>query len=215
MERGRITMSNFPIFMDLRDKNILIVGGGDVAYRKWRTLSEFDATVTVVALSVSEGIKKETLNWMEKSFEPADLDGKDLAVIATNDRMKNQEIAALCKNRHIFINVADDSAQSDFTFPSYIRKKDIVIGVSTSGKSPVIARYIKDKIEALISDELVAMTEWMGEVKSKLKHSTLDMKTKKSIYNYFMELFDKTKKVPSKEEKDKYIQKLLEKQKNK
>lgn len=207
-------MSYFPMFMDLSDKTILLVGGGEVAKRKWKTLKEFGAAkVFVVALEVAEEIKNENDDWKERAFEPSDLDGIDFAVLATSDRNINQTIAFLCKKRHILINVADDSVKSDFTFPSYVKKEDLVIGISTAGTAPVIATYIKDKIAAMITDDFMKMTKWMGRLRKEIKKQPYDIKTKKKIYIALLQQFDQTKQIPSQNQTQVLIQKILKEQK--
>ena len=167
-------MAYFPLFMDLNQKQGLVVGGGAVAARKIRTLLSYGPHLTVCAPSVLpelEALPGLTLRW--EPFSPALLEGAFFVIAATDDPELNSHIARLCRERNIPVNVADPGTESTFLFPSVVRRGPLTVGISTGGKSPSAAHYLKEQIEGLLPDNLEAILLWMDAAREELKGSAL------------------------------------------
>lgn len=167
-------MAYFPLFIDLNQKQGLVVGGGAVAARKIRTLLSYGPHLTVCAPSVLpelEALPGLTLRW--EPFSPALLEGAFFVIAATDDQELNSRIARLCRERNIPVNVADPGTESTFLFPSVVRRGPLTVGISTGGKSPSAAHYLKEQIEGLLPDNLEAILLWMDAAREELKGSAL------------------------------------------
>jgi siroheme synthase-like protein len=146
-----------PIAVNLENRAVLIVGGGAVASRKAEAFLEAGARVTVVSPALCEGFL--TVQHRAKLYESEDLIEFVLVCACTNDREVNAQIARDATQRGIWCNLADDPQNSDFHTVSTIRRGEIAVGVSTGGLSPVLARYVRQKIEAALPPELEVMLE--------------------------------------------------------
>jgi siroheme synthase-like protein len=140
-------MPYYPIFLDLRDKPVLVVGAGNVALRKAKGLLEAGARVRAVAPAGVPEFEKLPVNWLRRKFRVADLKGVCLVFTATDDREVNAAVARAAKRLGIPVNVADAPGECDFFVPARIRRGDLQIAISTSGRSPRIAAGLRRQIE--------------------------------------------------------------------
>ncbi len=144
-------MNYLPVFLDVKNKPCLVVGGGLIASRKISLLVRAQAEVTVIAPEVTPQIQHQSLEgilvWRQKSFSAEDLNDYQLVLAATDSRDVNAEIAADCKKRNIWVNAADDVHNCNFILPSIIDRSPVQIAVSTGGASPVLARTLRAKLE--------------------------------------------------------------------
>lgn len=167
-------MAYFPLFIDLNQKQGLVVGGGAVAARKIRTLLPYGPHLTVCAPSVLPELEAlPSLTLRREPFSPALLEGAFFVIAATDDQELNSHIARLCRERNIPVNVADPGTESTFLFPSVVRRGPLTVGISTGGKSPSAAHYLKEQIEGLLPDNLEAILLWMDAAREELKGSAL------------------------------------------
>ena len=161
------------MFVDLTNQPCLVVGGGTVAYRKVRTLLDFDAAVVVVAEEICDSIVElaaqadnrvelQTKSFEEagtyvklrkKLFEETDCDGMTIVVAATDDIFLNHRIAQYCKE------------DCSFIFPSYRKEKNLVAAFSSGGNSPVLTQYLKEKEKPILTPFLGELNEYMGEIR--------------------------------------------------
>jgi uncharacterized protein len=151
----------FPVFIKLETLRLLIVGGGNVGLEKLNTvLQNSPATaIRVVATSIKESVRELAsghpgITLTERPFEEADLDQTDIVIIAVNDKTISESIARQAKVRGILVNVADTPELCDFYLSSIVRKGNLKIAISTNGKSPTIAKRLKEEISTLIPDEM-------------------------------------------------------------
>ncbi|MBF0219551.1 MAG: uroporphyrinogen-III C-methyltransferase [Gammaproteobacteria bacterium] len=163
-------MDNLPIFVNLRQRNCLIVGGGEVATRKAALLLEAAACVTVVsptlAGSLRELVMEGKITHIEESFHPRQLEQIRLVIAATNDRETNEAVYHAAEARGILVNVVDNLELCGFIMPAIIDRSPVQIAVSTGGASPVLARLIRAKLEATIPNgygKLAALVEKFRE----------------------------------------------------
>ena len=144
-------MDYLPLFLDIKNKPCLIVGGGIIAERKVSILSRAQAKLYVLAPEITNEIQRNVDNseivWLCKTFEVGDLTDYQLVIAATDDRKVNAEIAESCRERNILVNAADDTHNCDFILPSIIDRSPVQIAVSTGGASPVLARMLRTKLE--------------------------------------------------------------------
>lgn len=146
--------SHFPLFVDISDKAVLVVGGGRVALRRINTLLKFECKVMVVApeaaTEIAELARKGELLYECREFEESDLGGVFLAVAATDKRDINHLIGQLAKEKGIYASVADCKEECSFFFPAVIEDGDIIIGVTAQGRSHHAAREAADKIRGAL-----------------------------------------------------------------
>ena len=168
-------MRYFPLFLDIKGKPVLLVGGGEIAARKFALLKEAGATVTVVAPALGNELRaalsRGELTYLSRAFAAADIDGQWLAIAATNDREINAQVSAIANGARIPCNVVDDRELSSFIMPAIIDRSPVQIAVSTGGTSPVLARLIRERLETLLDSSLGSLASfadrWRGAIKQK------------------------------------------------
>jgi precorrin-2 dehydrogenase/sirohydrochlorin ferrochelatase len=164
-------MRYYPIFLELKNKNCLVVGGGPVGIRKALTLEKCGAVVTVVSEIFSEGteaFRGKKIIFAEKKYEKKDIQGMFLVFAATNNADLNRKIKKDASGSHILCNVADSPDTSDFLVPSTVDRGDLIIAVSTSGASPAMAKKIRQELEDFFDPAYVPLLCLMGNIRKKL-----------------------------------------------
>ncbi len=165
-------MQNYPIFMDLRDRPCLVVGGGQVALRKIRLMHSADAKIHVVAPEVCSAIREEfgdDLQYTLREFEDDDIHGYRLITAATDNADVNARISELAQAINVPVNVVDQPALCSFITPSIVDRSPVVIAISTGGDAPVLARMLRSKLEAFIPANYGALAKSMGRFRDRLK----------------------------------------------
>ena len=177
-------MDYLPLFLDIKNKPCLIVGGGVIAERKISMLIRAQAQLCVIAPEITSEIQRKVdkadIEWVCKSFEVSDLKNFLLVMAATDDKNVNAEIAECCRKNNILVNAADDAKNCDFILPSIIDRSPVQIAVSTGGASPVLARMLRTKLEnstPAAYGQLAKLIE-DNRVKVKEKFSTVDERRK-------------------------------------
>ena len=164
-----VIMNYFPAFFDLTAQKVLIVGGGEVALRKLAQLLRSGADVTVVAREVLPEFSRRaavgTITVAVREFVPDDLDGARLVIVATSRRAVNRWIAALSEARGIPVNVVDDREASRFIVPAVIDRDPVLVAISTGGASPVLARRLRERLEALIPKRFGELALWLQSLR--------------------------------------------------
>jgi len=162
-----------PIFLRLENRPCLVVGGGAVALRKAELLLRAGAAVTAVAPRFHSGfIRLATqgrVTLKRKPFEPADLDGAVLTIVATDDRQSNATIAATAKERGIWVNTVDQPEDCDFIMPAIVDRSPVIVAVSSGGRAPVLTRLIRSRLETLLPAHLGRLAELAGRFRSRVK----------------------------------------------
>lgn len=168
-------MDHLPIFCQLRGRDCLLVGGGDVAERKARLLLDAGARVTVNALVFSPQFHawadSQMLTLVQAPFNPALLDTCWLAIAATDDEDVNQRVSDAAEARRIFCNVVDAPQQASFIMPSIIDRSPLMVAVSSGGTSPVLARLLREKLESILPLHLGQLAHYAGQLRSRVKNS--------------------------------------------
>jgi len=161
----------FPVFFDLTAQRVLVVGGGEVALRKVALLERSGALIALVAPDVHPELQARAaagkINLTVREFVPDDLDGARLVIVATSRRAVNRWIASLSEARRIPVNVVDDREASRFIVPAIIDRDPVLVAVSTAGTSPVLARRLRERLEAVIPKKIGELALWLRA----LRHS--------------------------------------------
>jgi uroporphyrin-III C-methyltransferase/precorrin-2 dehydrogenase/sirohydrochlorin ferrochelatase len=200
-------MRYFPLFADLHGRRVLVAGGGVVAERKIRLLLEAGAHVTVVAPDIrasipqlavgvagegrlplpqpaGEGRGEGSLSLLREAFLPHHLDGVVLAIAASDDAVVNAQVAALGRERNVLVNVVDDAERSSFIVPAIVDRSPLVIAISTGGVAPVLARLVRERLEALLDGSFgtlaTLLERWRGRIKSALP----DVQARRRFYEH-------------------------------
>jgi len=168
-------MDYLPLFLKLDARPALVVGGGRVAARKVELLLRAGSQVTVVAPEVIGELQQLAvqgdLQIIREMFVPAHLTGAVVVVAATGSTDVNAAVSAAAQARHIPVNVVDDPAASTFIFPAIIDRSPIVVAISSAGHAPVLARSIREKLEALLPTRLGALARFMGARRDTVKRA--------------------------------------------
>jgi len=163
----------YPVFLNVRGKRCVVVGGGEVAMRKAKILLEHGAMVEVVSPDLcpelSQLARAKVISVLSKDCEPEDLKGVFMVIAATAGSNTNKEIADEARRQKILVNVVDNAEQSDFIVPSCLYRGDLSIAVSTTGKSPALARKVRTRLEQYFGEEYASLTDLIGEVRTELK----------------------------------------------
>ena len=167
-------MDYLPIFFNLKKKQCLVVGGGDIALRKINLLLKAEATITCVSPSFCNTLKnlsKEANLWLiKKKFEPSDIDNHSVIISATNDSSINRLVSKLANEFRIPVNIVDSPSLSSFIMPSIIDRSPLIIAISSAGKAPVLSRLIRAKLETIIPSAYGILAEIAGEYRQKVKN---------------------------------------------
>ena len=159
-------MAYFPAFIKLDDLKILIVGGGFIASEKLEHMLDFTKDISVIAPELSshmqEMIEQNELPYKQRVYEKNDIDGFGIVIVAVDDMKVQESIYLESRQKGILCNAVDSVDYCDFIFPSYIKKGDLTIAVSTSGASPAVAKHLRKFLEKVIPDSIV---EFLVELK--------------------------------------------------
>lgn len=184
-------MRYYPIYLDIRDRNCLVVGGGSVGSRKVETLLDCGAKVTVVSIDAAETLKKLSdrgvIQMKERAFQSADLDNMFLVIGATDNEALNFEIYAAARRRGVLCNIADRPEACNFILPSIVNRGDLIIAISTSGKSPAFAKKLRKQLEAQFGSEYAEFLELMGAIRKKLLSKDHEPEAHKHLFEQLIE----------------------------
>lgn len=194
-------MGYFPFFMDIAGKRGVIAGGGKVAARKVEKLLAFGPELVVIAPQIEECIriqeklfKKDgaaSLIFHEREIRAEDLDHADFVIAATNDEGVNSRISAYCRAERIPVNVADDREKCSFFFPALVREGGLTVGVSTDGKSPLAASWIRKEIERVVPDFLGDIIDLLSQIRPLVLEAGMEESARKELlekmFQYCME----------------------------
>lgn len=186
-------MAYFPAFIKLENKNILIVGAGNIAYEKCEHLLEFTNNITFIARDYNENTKtlisKNSLKYIQKDYEEGDIKNYEIVIAAIDNFNIQKLIYQESRKINCLCNCVDFPEYCDFIFPSYIKKGDLTIAVSTSGSSPAMAKQLRIWLENIIPNSIVDFLKQMKEYrktmpKGKERMKFLDNKAKEYITNW-------------------------------
>lgn len=186
-------MAYFPAFLKFDDKKILIVGGGNVALEKLEHLLDFTHNITLIAQAYNEAsmalIQQHRLTHLVKTYEKGDAQGYDIVIAAVDNFALQEEIYLETRQYPCLCNCVDLQQYCDFIFPSYVKKGDLTIAISTGGASPAVAKQLRIFLSNLIPNSIVEFLEQMKNYrktmpKGKERMQFLDQKAKEYIQSW-------------------------------
>ena len=184
-------MKYYPIHLDIKNRNCLIVGGGAVGTRKVNTLLECGAHVTVISPDPTPHLTKlaseESITLKKRAYRSDDLAGMFLVIGATDDETLNLQVSKDAEQARILCNIADRPEVCNFILPSIVRRGDLVITISTSGKSPALAKHLRQKLETQFGREYADFLLLMGAIRQKLLSQAHEPEAHKALFNQLID----------------------------
>ena len=179
-------MRYYPIHLDIQNTNCLVVGGGSVGTRKVITLLNCGARVTVVSPDISEQLRKlavsPALTLQQRPYQTGDLADMFLVIGATDDETLNRQISRDAQQRSTLCNIADRPEICNFILPSIVQREDLVITISTSGRSPALAKKLRKSLEARFGEEYGVLLRLMGAIRKKLLNQSHEPEAHKPLF---------------------------------
>ena len=186
-------MSYYPIFLKLESRPCLVIGGGEIAYRKAKALVVCGAKVTVVSPRCGSGLKRlireKKVAWRPHRFKAGDLKGAQLVVAATDEQQVNESAHRLAVRRGIWINVVDQPALCSFIVPSVVRRGKLAIAISTSGVSPALSKWIRKDLEKRYGPQMGKLLERSGKLRSRVREKIPSYGKRKRLYEKAIQAF--------------------------
>ena len=183
-------MRYYPVHLDINNRKVLVVGGGGVGTRKVRTLLACGARVTVVSLEASRQLNdlatSGEIELAERSYQSNDLSGMFLVIGATNDEELNRQISSDPDRLNTLCNIADRPEVCNFILPSIVHRDDLVITISTSGKSPALAKKLRKALENQFGEEYGQLLRLMGAIRKKLLRQAHEPEAHKPLFEQLL-----------------------------
>jgi len=179
-------MKYYPVFLDLRERPCVVVGGGQVAERKAIALFDAGADLSIISPSLTPALAeiagKGKIAHHPKTFEERDIAGAYLVIAATSDAAVNEAVARACRKNGILVNAATSPDEGTFVVPSVVERGDLLIAVSTCGDSPALARKVREDLERAYGPEYGVFLEKMANLRRRLLHDVADEGVRRQIY---------------------------------
>ena len=179
-------MEYYPINLDIKNRKCLVVGGGAVGTRKVITLLKCGARVTVVSPELTDKLHKlattGTIKWTSRPYTTSDLTDAFIVIGATDDNTLNQRIHLDAEKHHKLCNIADQPESCNFILPSIVSRGDLVITVSTNGKSPAYAKKLRQSLENRFGEENAVFLQLMGAIRERILSQNSLCKDHKPIF---------------------------------
>jgi precorrin-2 dehydrogenase/sirohydrochlorin ferrochelatase len=159
----------FPMFLKLEGRKCVVVGAGRIATQKLKNLMDCAAEVNIIAPVASPEIQElarnRSVTWTQTEFKPAHLAGSFLVIAATGNPAVNEQVYRAALKRGVLCNSVDEPERCDFYYPALVRRGDLQIAISTAGKSPALARRIREELEVQFDSGYIAWLKWLGIVR--------------------------------------------------
>ena len=176
----------FPLFLDLRGRRVLVVGGGAVAARKIATLLEAGAHVLVAAEALEPGLAalalEHRITHLGPQFVPSQLDGVWLVIAATDDTSVNRAVADAAQARQVWANVVDDAELASAQLPARVQRGPLQIAISSGGASPMLARHVREQLETQFDDSIGALAQLLSQLRSKIRNRLPDLNARRAFF---------------------------------
>ncbi|MBW9157339.1 bifunctional precorrin-2 dehydrogenase/sirohydrochlorin ferrochelatase [Clostridium tagluense] len=177
----------YPMMINIKNKKCLVVGGGNVAFRKVNELIEYGAKVTLVSKEINENINSlvenvdKSIIYIEDTYKREYIKGAFIVIAATNDRGINFEIASDCEQKDILVNVVDDLESSRFIVPAKVKRGDLTITVSTNGKCPFYSKLLRKKLDLQFDNSYSIFVNILGDFRKELLKNIESCSKRKDI----------------------------------
>jgi len=176
----------YPVYIELRDQPCVVIGGGKIAEGKVYGLLAVQAKVTVIAPELSSHLnnlaEQKQITYISRKYQPGDLAGAFMVICATDQAEINHQVWQEATANHQLVNVVDDTPRCNFIAPSILRKGDLTIAISTSGKAPALAVRLKERFQRELGPEYERFLELAGELREPLARHVPDFETRKALW---------------------------------
>ena len=173
-------MSFFPMYMDMQNLKVLLVGGGYIATEKLEKLIDFTKNITVITIDIEDDaqkiIEENSLTLQQRAYKTGDINGFDIVIVATDTVELHKEIYEESRDKRVLVNSVDNTDYCDFIFPSYVQKGDLTIAFSTGGSSPAFAKHIRRHFEKIIPNTVGEFLQKMKSLRSEIPKGKERMK---------------------------------------
>jgi precorrin-2 dehydrogenase/sirohydrochlorin ferrochelatase len=180
-------MSYYPVLIHLDRKKVVVVGGGTVAERKIETLLEYGADVQVVSRDLTPRLRKYseggTIGFLGQEFNEDCLEEAFMVIAATDDPRLNHQVSQKAKEKGLLVNAVDQPSDCNFIVPSILRRGDFLIAVSTSGKSPALAKKVREALEKRFGNEYESLLILMGRLREEILSQRLSQNENRRIFH--------------------------------
>ena len=170
-------MGYYPIFLEMKDRRCVVIGGGAVAERKVEGLVAAGANVTVIGPGITDGLKEllkqGAIRHVTREYHTGDRAGYDLVFVATDDSEVNAVVSHEARSLRIWVNSADDPNHCDFILPAVIRRGNLAVAVSTDGVSPAVTRVIREELDQYFTADYASFVQIAGEVRRELREKSI------------------------------------------
>ena len=188
----------YPINLKIDDMKIFIIGGGKVAYRKCMNFLAFNKKVKVISQDFIEEFEeiKDQIEMIKDSYDEKYIKDDFVVVAATNNKEVNHKIGIYCRQYNKLVNVVDDKDLSNFTVPSFVKRGDLLLSVSTGGKSPSLSSKIRKDLEEVYDDSYEEYVKLLGEARDNIIENTSDIKERRKKLKELVDLsFDELREI--------------------
>jgi precorrin-2 dehydrogenase len=170
-------MGYYPVFLEMKDRRCVVIGGGAVAERKVEGLVAAGANVTVISPGMTDGLKEllkqDAIRHVAREYQASDRAGYDLVFVATDNSEINAAVFSEARSLRIWVNSADDPDHCDFILPAVIRRGDLTVAVSTGGASPAVTRAIREELDEYFTADYARFIQIAGEVRRELREKSV------------------------------------------
>jgi precorrin-2 dehydrogenase len=170
-------MGYYPIFLKMKDRRCVVIGGGAVAERKVEALVVVGADVTVISPVITDGLRdlltQGAIRHIVREYQAGDWAGYDLVFVATDNSEINAAVSSEARSLRIWVNSADDPDHCDFILPAVIRRGDLAVAVSTGGVSPAATRVIREELDEYFTADYASFVQIAGEVRRELREKSV------------------------------------------
>jgi len=176
----------YPVYIEMRDQPCVVIGGGKIAEGKVDGLLAVEAKVTIIAPQLTPRLQdlaaQNRVRYLSRAFQPGDLAGAFMVICATDQQDINHQVWQEATANHQLVNVVDDTPRCNFIAPSILRKGDLTIAISTSGKAPALAVRLKERLQREIGPEYGRFLELAGELREPLARHIPNFETRKALW---------------------------------
>ena len=169
-------MGYYPVFLEMKDRSCVVIGGGAVAERKVEGLVPVGANVTVISPGITDRLKEllhdGAIRHVAREYQSSDRAGYDLIFVATDNSEINAAVFNEARSLRIWVNSADDPDHCDFILPAVIRRGELTVAVSTGGASPAVTRIIREDLDAYFTTDYAQLVQIAAEVRRELKEKS-------------------------------------------
>ncbi len=184
-------MDFLPVFLNLRERAVLVVGGGEVACRKIELLLQAGARITVVAPDLHDRLRvlqaQGGIRWIDGCFAPAMLDGQCFVIAATGDPQVNLAVTHAGTARNIFVNAVDDSAASTCLMPAIVDRSPLIVAIGSGGNSPTLVRRVRAQFEALLPQSIGQLASAAGRWRERVQSALPDVPTRRRFWDRYFD----------------------------